>query len=114
MLAIGGMFHVKCCHDAVAADSKGQSGQFLTLEKKMGETIFLPTYLPEEALLHPIPHQTNCVQQDIFSGGVTIVNGWQTATPALNEGRQCHPLYDNASVKYLDLRSNFDLTFQCH
>ena len=59
--------------NAAAADSRGQGGQLPTLEKKkVGKTIFLPTYLREEALWHRIPYQINCVQQAISSGGVTI------------------------------------------
>ena len=55
----------------MAADSRGQGGQLPTLrKKKVGKTMFLPTYLREEAPWHRIPQQMNSVQQIIFSGGV--------------------------------------------
>ena len=61
---------------AVAADSRGQGGQLPTLgKKKVGKTMFLPTYLREEALWHRIPHESDSVQQVIFSSGVPIGSG---------------------------------------
>ena len=59
----------------VAADSRGKVGSCPPWKKESGQDCVSATYLREEALGHRISHQRNCVQQAIFSGGVTIGAG---------------------------------------
>ena len=67
-------------------------------KKKVGKTMFLPTYLQEEALWHRVPHQMNSVYQAIFSGGVPIAARVANFHPAANKGWHCFHLLENVGV----------------